>query len=138
MSQENVEVVRRVYEAVARRDADIVLSLYDPGVIWDATRGTHLGNLVGAGIYHGHEGLLDWNRQWSEAWEDPEWWTDELIDAGENVVAVVSARARGRTSGAVVEGFMGAGVWTIRDGKIVRVVWFQTREEALEAASFSE
>jgi ketosteroid isomerase-like protein len=32
---------------------------------------------------------------------------------------------------------MGAGVWTIRDGKIVHVVWFQTRDEALEAAGLS-
>jgi ketosteroid isomerase-like protein len=56
MSQENVEIVRRMYEAVTRRDAETVFSLYDPGVKWDATRGTHLGGLVGAGIYHGHKG----------------------------------------------------------------------------------
>jgi hypothetical protein len=31
MSQENVEVVRRVYEAVARGDSEAVLALYDPG-----------------------------------------------------------------------------------------------------------
>ena len=29
-------------------------------------------------------------------------------------------------------------VWTIRNGKVVRVVWFPTREEALEAAGLSE
>jgi hypothetical protein len=50
---------------------------------------------------------------------------DELIDAGEDVVVVVSARARGRASGAKVEGFTGAGVWTIRDGKIIRVFGFR-------------
>jgi ketosteroid isomerase-like protein len=138
MSQENVEIVRRVYEAIARLDAETVLSLYDPDVTWDATRGTHLGGLVGAGIYHGHKGLSDWARQWDDAWEDSEWSPDELIDAGEDVVVVVSARARGRASGAKVEGFMGAGVWSIRDGKIVRVVWFQTRDEAFEAAGLNE
>jgi ketosteroid isomerase-like protein len=52
MSQANVEIVRRVYEAVARGDAETVYSLYDPDVTWDATRGTHLGGLVGAGVYH--------------------------------------------------------------------------------------
>jgi ketosteroid isomerase-like protein len=36
MSQENVEIVRRVYDAVARRDAETVLSLYDPDVELDA------------------------------------------------------------------------------------------------------
>ena len=138
MSQQNVEIVRRVYEALARRDTDAVLALYDPNVTWDATRGTKLGGLVGAGTFHGHKGLSDWTRQWNDAWEDSEWSLDESIDAGENVVALVSAQARGRASGARVEGFMGAGVWTIRNGKIVRVVWFQTREEALEAAGLNE
>jgi ketosteroid isomerase-like protein len=110
MSQDNVEIVRRIYEAIAHRDTDAVLALHDPDVTWDATRGTKLGGLVGAGIYHGHKGLADWTRQWNDAWEDSEWSPNELIDAGENVVA----------------------------GKIVRVVWFQTREEALEAAGLNE
>ena len=30
------------------------------------------------------------------------------------------------------------GVWTISGGKIIRVVWFETRDEALEAAGLSE
>jgi ketosteroid isomerase-like protein len=38
MSQEDVEVVRRVFEASARRDSDAVLALYDPDVEWDAAR----------------------------------------------------------------------------------------------------
>ena len=133
-----MEIVRRVYEAIARHDPEAVLALYDSQVTWDATRGTHLGGLVGPGIYHGHEGLADWNRHWNEAWGESEWSVDELIDAGDHVVVVVSARASGRTSGAPVEGFMGAGVWTLRDGKVASVVWFQTRAEALEAAGLSE
>ncbi len=38
MSQENVEIVRRVFEASARHDAEAVLALYDP-----ASNGTPLG-----------------------------------------------------------------------------------------------
>ena len=38
MSQENVETVRRIYEAALRRDAATVLALYDPGVELDASR----------------------------------------------------------------------------------------------------
>ena len=39
MSQENVEIVRRVYDAAAQRDSDAVLALYDPEVEVETTRG---------------------------------------------------------------------------------------------------
>ena len=38
MSQENVEVVRRMYEAVAAGDSEAVLAKYDPGVEFDFSR----------------------------------------------------------------------------------------------------
>jgi ketosteroid isomerase-like protein len=50
----------------------------------------------------------------------------------------VTVRGRGRASGIEVEARSGAAVWTMREGKIVRVVWFPTRAEALEAAGLSE
>jgi ketosteroid isomerase-like protein len=51
MSAENVEIVRRVYQAVARRDTASVLELYDPDVEWDASRGTPVGELTGHSVY---------------------------------------------------------------------------------------
>jgi ketosteroid isomerase-like protein len=57
----------------------------------------------------------------------------ELIEAGEQVVSVSTVRARGRASGLDVEFSERFGVWTIRDGRITRVVWFPTRAEALHA-----
>ena len=59
---------------------------------------------------------------------------EELFAADEQVISILTVRGRGRASGAEVELAHNAGVWTIRDGKIVRLVWFPTREEALEAA----
>jgi hypothetical protein len=59
---------------------------------------------------------------------------EELIDAGEHVISVVTSRARGRVSGLEVEC---TGVWTIHEGKVVRVEWFESREEALEAAGLT-
>jgi ketosteroid isomerase-like protein len=38
MSQENVEIVRRMYEAEARRDYETVLALYDPAIEFDDSR----------------------------------------------------------------------------------------------------
>ncbi len=137
MSRENVEVVRRVYDAVARRDSGTVFALYDPEVEWDMSRGAWRELDEAGAIHHGHEGLRDWFRKQYEVWEKWEDNPDELIDAGEHVVSVVTSQSRGRMSGLEVESHHVA-VWTIRKGKVVRVAWFRTREEALEAAGLSE
>jgi ketosteroid isomerase-like protein len=67
------------------------------------------------------------------AWEQMDIEVEELIDAGDKVVAVIRVTGRGRVSGIEIE-YSPAGVWTIRDGRIVRVVWFVARDDALEAA----
>jgi ketosteroid isomerase-like protein len=136
MSQENVEVVRRLYETSARRDSAAVLALYDPEVVIDVTHGA-VGEVAGRTVHHGHEGLRTFFRAWYEAWERVEPDLRELLDTGEHVVSIETTRGRGRASGVEVE-LQQCGVWTIRDGKIVRVVWFTTRDEALEAAGLSE
>lgn len=135
MSQETVDIVRRLYDAAARRDSEAILALYDPEVEWDVSR-THAA--VMEGLYRGHDGLRAWAREWYDAWENLEYDVAELIDAGDEVISVVSVRGRGRTSRAEVEFARHAGLWTIREGKIVRVVWFPTRAAALEAADRSE
>ncbi len=135
MPRENVEVVRQLFDAVARRDAEAVLTFYDPEVEWDHTRGPAPA-LMGASVHHGHEGVRRWFREIYEAFADVEAEIVELIDAGEHVISVVNYRGRGRVSGVEVARQM-AGVWTIREGKVVRAVWFASREEALEAAASS-
>ena len=87
-------------------------------------------------MYRGHEVLRRFFRQWREVWDSDEYDYDELIDAGDAGVSVVTQRGRGHASGLEVARTL-AGVWTIRDGRVVRAVWFPTREEALEAAGIS-
>ena len=136
MSQENVEIVRRVYEAVARRDSATVLALYDEEVEIDGSRLPE-ARLVGPGVGRGHEGLRRFTRDWAEAWESAPDECQELIDAGDRVISVVARRGFGRTSGIRVDTER-AGVWTIRDGKVVRTVWFPSKAEALEAVGLRE
>jgi ketosteroid isomerase-like protein len=57
MSRENVEVVRRVYDAAGRRDTATVLSLYDPDVEWDGSRIRWAEVLPGTAKFQGHEEL---------------------------------------------------------------------------------
>ena len=131
-----MELVRRIWDAGARRDAEAVLSVYDPEVEWDMSH-FPLGTLSRNPVYRGHEGLRSWFREWYDAWDDVSQTYEELIDAGEHVVSVSTTRGRGHMSGAEVEMHVAA-VWTIRDAKVVRVTWFRTRGDALDAAGLTE
>jgi uncharacterized protein len=133
MSRENIEIVRRLYRAVARRDTQAVLALYDPEVEWDNSSGALGGGVMGRAVYHGHDGLRRFFREWYDAFEIVEWGVQELSDANQHVISVSTMRARGRASGIVVESTAHA-LWTLREGKIVRVAWFPTHAEALKAA----
>jgi ketosteroid isomerase-like protein len=87
-----------------------------------------------SGVYKGHEGLRNWFREWFQAWENLDDHYEELIDAGDKVVSLSTMRGRGRVSGVEIDLKHNAGIWTVRRGKVVSVVWFPTREEAFEAA----
>ncbi len=136
MSEENVEIVRRIYDAVERGDIDTVLALYDPEIEWVFER-SPFRDFLKHDTYRGHEDLRRmFGERYDDAWREIEDEIEELIDAGDRVVSVVSTRGRGRASGVEVEK-LHAGVWTIRAGKVVRVEWMD-REKALEVAGLSE
>src|SRR5687768_3644135 len=137
MSQENVNLIRGVYEAAATRDRTTPLAaLCDPGIELDVSE-AGWGDLTGQDRYHGHDGLRTLFKEWYAAWDDYEDHLERLIDAGDKVVALVTSRGRGRASGVPVE-LKTPAVWIIRKGKIIRVAWFQTPEQALAAAGLSE
>ncbi len=136
MSRENVEIVRRIYEAVARDDADTVLSLYDPEVVWDFSRSPFAPVLTHVN-YRGPDGLRSFHRERLDAWKDVVDDLDEVIDAGDVVVTVVTSHGHGRHSGAEVAR-RHAGAWTMDGGQVVHVAWFSTREEALQAVGLRE
>jgi uncharacterized protein len=137
MSRENVEVVRRVIEAHNRGDFATVFAAYDPGIEWHIARvGAPVGDMEP--VYYGHEGVRAFWRKWFAAWETASFEYEEFIDAGDRVVAILSQRMRGRTSGVELEWNSYAQIWTIQDGKVVRVEFFPTRSEGLEAAGLRE
>ena len=138
MSEQNVEVVQRLFDAVARRDSATVLALYDPEVEWDGSRHRWGEVMRRESVFRGHEELREWSRAYHEMWEHLEDTVEELIDAGVSVVSIVTTRGRGKTSQVDVEWKENSGVWTVRAGRITKVVWFPTRREALEAAGLSE
>jgi uncharacterized protein len=138
MSQENVEVVRLAYDYVSTgQDTATVLAIYDPEVEWDISQAPARHLLGEPHVFRGHDGLKKFFGAWYEAWDVVKPDLEELIDAGDQVIAIETTRGRGRASGLSVE-LPHVSVWTIRKGKIIQVQWFATRDEAREAVELSE
>src|SRR5689334_18578358 len=98
MSQENVEIVRTVAEGFQRRQHERAFELYDPEIEWDASR-MAVSNMA-AGVYHGHEGVKAFWRDWLSAWSDLQFEIEDVVDGGEEIVLLVrDQRQWGRHSG---------------------------------------
>jgi ketosteroid isomerase-like protein len=133
MSQENLKLVRRGYEAYNRGDLDGAVSDFAcdcrytaAGTIPDRT-----------GVFRGREGYKEFIGWLRSEFDDARAEIDELIDAGDTVVIGSTLRGRGKQSGAEAK-FTFWQVWTIQDGKFARGQGFASRDEALEAAGLSE
>src|SRR5256885_11214521 len=90
-----------------------------------------------AGVHHGRKGFLAAVEQFVGGFEDFRVLVDEIVAHGNQVITYHRTVARGSGSGATFEQ-RGAGVWTLRNGSIVRVEWFGTQREALKAVGLEE
>jgi ketosteroid isomerase-like protein len=134
MSQENVEIVRRYYEAYARGGLDRLMDYWSDDLDHRATAEgiDDPGPVRGKRAMRQHIG--DWIDTFDEFWFE----AVELIDAGEDtVVAVERFGGRAKLSGVETDQTSGV-VLTIREGKIARCREYATRAEALEAAGLPE
>jgi ketosteroid isomerase-like protein len=131
MSEENVEIVRGILDAYLAGDFQTALGRIDPEVEFD------LSMRPDGKVYRGHDGIVEGLRTWTGTWEDYSLEITELIDAGEHVIAVDRQSGRGKGSGMLLEHSF-SNVYTLRDGKVIRVAVFANREDALRAAGVSE
>ena len=132
MSEENVEVVQRGYEAWERGDLSVAIGIADPEMVTNVAPPIPV-----AGTYRGAEGFLRVTLDWAEAFDELVMTGEEFIDAGDRVVVRTLHKSRGVGSGVPVENDIWY-VWTIRSGKAVRVDIFNERTQALKAAGLSE
>ena len=130
MSQENVEIVRRSFEAFDAGAYEAALEAFAPDIEYD------LSHFPDGGVYRGHDGVREAFRIWLGTWEDYRQERDELVDAGDEVIVPVREYGRGKGSGLALERPT-FGVWKLRDGKVVRIRFFSTMAEALEAVGLS-
>ena len=134
MSQENVEIVRRLYAAYSRRDSEAPFEHYASDIEWDLSR---VWSPLGIGVAHGHDGVRQTFRELLEAFREFDFEVVEMTDANESVLVTVHDHGVGRTSGAVIDHDHYA-LWTLREGKVVRMCMYADRSEALEAVGLSE
>jgi ketosteroid isomerase-like protein len=135
MSQDNIEIVRRVIDVMDAEGFEAALPLFldaaHPDVEWQEDPAW-----PGSAAYRGVEQVrqvildrmdtLDFDQQ-----------TEKLISVDDKVVALVRWIGRGKASGAQGEITM-AMVWTVRDRAITRLEFFLDRAKALQAVGLSE
>ena len=136
MSQSNVEVVRRLYDAAARRDDVIPFELYAEDILWDISNSGR-ALLAMKPVYQGHEGVRQYWRETTSAFGEIDFEVKELIDAGDQVLAVIREREVGRASGVPVETTHLA-VLTLSGGKVIQVQMFDDPQQAREAAGLAD
>ncbi len=133
MSQENVEILRRLYEHWAT--GDFPADFFDPNVEHSRI-GAQTPDMEGRWL-----GLDEFStvfREYLQALSDLRIEAERIIDlTGDRVLVLSRQTARGKQSGVPIEHQLGE-LFTLRDGKIVRYTSYWNRAEALEAAGLSE
>jgi ketosteroid isomerase-like protein len=133
MPRENIELLRRWFEALNARDVDAVIALSDPSGVFISSFAA-----VEGAAYHGHDGMRRYFGDLADAWGDelriePE----AYFDLGEDTLAFTVAYARGTHSGAEVT-MRHAAVTRWRDGLMVYIRGYADRAEALRDLAVSE
>ena len=131
MSQENVEIVRRAFEAAGKPEPDLqtLSELAHPEHEMTTDYGA-LGGDSFLGVEGFRKALTEFDTDWGE-WHQE---LDEFLAAGDDAVVVLGHLvAQGQSSGIPVEGNWAALV-KLRGGRMVSTRFFLNREDALEAA----
>jgi ketosteroid isomerase-like protein len=132
MSQENVEIVRRIYATWAPGSSPSESNLLDPDIEW-----VNPSDALEPGTRKGIEAFASITGELDDTVRDFRMEVERFIDAGDRVAVIATMRGHGIASGVAIKRRHGS-VWTIREGKAVRFQWFHDPGEALEAAGLRE
>jgi ketosteroid isomerase-like protein len=129
-----MEVLRAQFAATNDRDFARAMTYYAPHVVLVVEEG-----FLNTGRFEGKEAVGEWYGDWFRAFgPDYRFQIEELRDLGGGVVYMFATyKGSGRASGAEVRD-QRAYLYRVERGKITRIQFFMTREEALEAASLPE
>jgi ketosteroid isomerase-like protein len=133
MSESDLDLLRRGYEAFNRRDVEGLLTFFDPDATWIPSP-----SAWGAGrTYHGHEGvarlLEELERDWQEFQSIPE----EFRQVGDLILVLGQVRATPKNGGREIRSPT-AWIWEMRNGKALRLQAYTDPRRALEALGVPE
>jgi ketosteroid isomerase-like protein len=135
MSQANVDVFKRAFDAINRRDAEALVAELDPEVE------RHPAILMAIGgkqtVYRGHEGVREWLRDLYETLSEFRAEYPDIRDLGDRTVAIGHFHARGTASEVAIES-PHATVVEFKNGKGIRIRTFLDPKDALDAAGLRE
>jgi ketosteroid isomerase-like protein len=138
MSRENIDLVRRSTELFSQRGVEALIGsdFWSSEIVFDFST----TDIPGLGVYRGYDEIRAFfEEDWFAAFPFEEWEVvvEELVDNGNQVIAMCRQRGRGGSSGAAAE-LEFVGLSTLRDGEIMRTDFYLDRERALEAAGLRE
>jgi uncharacterized protein len=127
MASENVEIVRRAYEAFNTDEPEAAIALLDPDVEW-----TLPAHFPDAETWRGRDRVVEGLRSMATSFGSLNLEVHELIDAGDRVVALVHIQGRAAVTGLDLSGMGVDGhIWTLRDGRVVAVRMYGGTSDAL-------
>jgi ketosteroid isomerase-like protein len=134
MSQENVEIVRRVLAEWERGDFRAAAKLLDPEIAFE----TFMPDANEIVVAHGTAEFEAFTRDWLAQWRNYRMIGERFQEVGQDkVFASVRQVATGQHSGVEVES-PGFSIWTLRAGKVIKLSLHYDRDMALEAVGLSE
>jgi uncharacterized protein len=125
--REGVELVREIVKALNRGDLDAMLARMDPDFEWRPLEESPISHVA-----RGHEQVRAYVEDWLATLESVRLDLEDLTEVDARVVAMVHGHGRGRGSGLEL-GARFCQVWTIREGRALRMEEYATREAALVA-----
>jgi ketosteroid isomerase-like protein len=130
MSERNIELMRRMFEAFNARDVEAFIASCDPSIEF------HPVFAAVSGAVHGHD-LPRYFRDLADAWNELRGEPEAYFDLGEHTLTFVLFHGRGRHSAAEVAMPLTLVVrW--RDGLIVYMKSYVHRDGALRHLGVSE
>ena len=134
MSQADVDVVLDQFAATNERDFGRVMESYADDVVLLVK-----GGFLNTGTFKGKEAVGDWFGDWFRTFGEYHFDIEEARELDDGPIFVVAShRARGRASGAEFPSTEIAYLYRVQGRKVTRVQLFETRDDALEAASLPE
>jgi ketosteroid isomerase-like protein len=125
---ENSDLIGGAYAAFDRGDVPAIAAIVEDGAEWTSTE-----SLPQGGSFSGPEGATQFFQGIGAKWENLDVEVEEMVDAGDQVVAV--GRADGKLKDGDSAGYGFSHVFAISDGKIARFREFAAPDEALRTSS---